>query len=171
MRGPLSQRAPRGHTWGLGPGSFTGSHGTRPGDGWKASGFPQPQPDTIRRHVLTQARGQTDNSPVGLSLLQFPDTWSRRTPGPWVEETLLVFTTLSCTLTWCPVGDLSVPNLHLPPVKALCILCSIDRSLLTAGCPGSPSQNGPHTVDWGLLCQLCLHYRLGSVVKIEFFHH
>lgn len=42
------------------------------GDGWEASGFPQFQPHTINlysRHVLAQARGQTDNNQVGLSLL------------------------------------------------------------------------------------------------------
>lgn len=77
VRETLSQRAPCGHTWGLGPGSFTQSLGTRPGNGWEASGFPQSQPHTISFyswHVLTQARGQTDNNQVGLSLLRFPDT-------------------------------------------------------------------------------------------------
>lgn len=52
----------------------------------------------------------------------------------------------------CPF-DLSGPHLHLPPT--LCFLCSIDRPLLTIGCPyfslpyrlGSPSQSVPHTAD------------------------
>lgn len=88
--------------------------------GLQFSPVPASHHQPLQSALLTQARGQTDNKQVGLSLLRFPGTWSHRISRPWVEA-LLLSTSLSCTLTCALLTSVGHIFICHPPF-AFCVL-------------------------------------------------